>query len=74
MIGLFALMVGARSAIDEHNRFQTYLAALPEGERQAAMQRRADQAAAAKAERARREYLEAIKPHTLWSFLGLSRK
>ena len=54
--------------------FRSKLAAMPETMRQEAVQQRL---AALKEEKRRQEHealVEASKPHTLWSFLGLGRK
>ncbi|MBA3774674.1 MAG: hypothetical protein H0X13_19920 [Ramlibacter sp.] len=62
----------------EEEEFQQRLMAAPESERVwMLVQRRKAQVvaqAAAQAASERLAYLEAIKPHTLWSFLGMGPK
>lgn len=72
MIAMVALAV--ISAFEDERQLQEYLKTLPEEERQKVIDARTKRAQAAKEERERQEYLEAIKPHNLWSFLGLGRK
>jgi hypothetical protein len=59
---------------EEDKAFRAYIATLPESERQAAIDRRRREWEAKQKEDEHQEYLEAVKPHNLWSFLGLGRK
>jgi hypothetical protein len=47
---------------------------MPEEERENARAARKAEYERKQAERERKEYLEAIKPHNFWSFLGLGSK
>lgn len=62
------------AAIEEENAFQEQLKTLPPDERQKLIEDGVRRRAEEKAERDRKEFLEAIKPHNLWSFLGIGEK
>lgn len=64
----------AMQVYTEEKAFQDELAAMPIEERQAAIKRRADFRAEVQRQREHDELVEAMKPHTLWSFLGLGSK
>lgn len=66
--------LGAASAIAEEKAFQDQIAAMPEEHRGAAIQSRKDWQAAIGRKAEHAEMVEASKPHTLWSFLGLGSK
>lgn len=68
------IAASAMSAIAEEKAFRDEVAAMPEGQRAAAIQLRKDWKNALQRQRERDEMIEAIKPHTLWSFLGLGSK
>lgn len=67
-------VLAAVSVIGEEKAFQDEVAAMPEDMRDAAIQRRKDWKQSLQRQRERDETIEAIKPHNLWSFLGLGSK
>ncbi|MFA6204453.1 MAG: hypothetical protein WC710_14845 [Gallionella sp.] len=64
----------AMQAYTEEKAFQDELATMQPEERQSAIKIRADFRAEQQRQRERAEMVEAMKPHTLWSFLGLGSK
>jgi hypothetical protein len=72
------LATAIASAVEENKRFHESIAGLSDEDRAAAIAKRHQEAVKRneenRIERERKELLEAMKPHTLWSFLGLSRK
>lgn len=66
--------IAAASAVAEESDFQKQVAGLPENRRAEAIQTRMDWKHEVQRQRVRVEMIEAIKPHNLWSFLGLGSK
>ena len=58
----------------EENAFRERVAAMPEDQREAAIQRRKDWQQEKQRQREHAEMVEAAKPHNLWSFLGIGKK
>jgi hypothetical protein len=72
----YAAMIVAAVAecLAEENEFQESIRCLPDHLKQEMIAARNERRAAEKAERERQELLEAIRPRTLWFYLGLSNK
>lgn len=66
--------LSAASVITEENAFREQVAAMPEGQREAAIKARNDWAIERRRQSEHAEMVQAAKPHNLWSFLGLGSK
>lgn len=69
------MIIGAvKLVLAEEESFQKMISAMPECERAAAIQRRMDQRKEELRQQEHDDLVDASKPHTLWSFLGLGSK
>ena len=71
---MFLVVMHAATMIGAEMEHASQLAQLPPEEREKIIAFRARAAEQAREERERKELLDAIKPHNLWSFLGLGKK
>ena len=69
-----SLAASAIQQTKEEEAFQNLLAAMPEDKREDAIKNREAERQERVRKREHDELVEAVKPHTLWSFLGLGRK
>lgn len=69
-----ALAQAAAQELNEEKTFRELLAAMPPEDRDKCIQSRREFRAEQQRQREHAEMVEAMKPHTLWSFLGLGSK
>ena len=62
------------AVLAEEQAFRDEVAAMPEDQREAAIKRRSDWQQEKQRQREHEQMVEALKPHNLWSFLGLGSK
>lgn len=65
---------GLIQADHDHKSFDALLRNVPESEREGLIKARQEKLQQEQEERRRQEEIEALKPHNLWSFLGLGPK
>lgn len=77
MFTAIATIIGVcavNQAVQEEEAFDRYVQLLPKESQEAARQARKDRIHKEHEESAREKEIEALKPHTLWSWLGVGSK